>query len=164
MIQAPGLPNSLYLIEKKCVDMPSWRNVLAPSVSQLIKNEKSEWDLKGATTLSIMTLSIIIVSKVSQWDKVVARSADFYSQNIINLKCTLALYLYSNGKKGKRANSKRDRERVCKCGSVAEGRNLASVIKLTVGKNPVTSFWDKQERITIFWETILMEKWDKKDT
>ncbi len=31
-------------------------------------------------------------------------------------------------------------------------------------KNPVTSFWDKLERITIFWETILMEKWDRKDT
>jgi hypothetical protein len=55
-----------------------------------------------------------------------------------------------NGKKGKQVNSERDRERVCKCGSVAERRNLASVIKLTVGKNPVTSFWDKPERITIF--------------
>ena len=82
------------------------------------------------------------------------------------MKCTLALYLYSNGKKGKQANSKRDRERerVCEWGSIAERRNLASVIKLTVVKNPVTSFWDKPERITIFWETILMEKWDRKDT
>ncbi len=58
----------------------------------------------------------------------------------------------------------RQRKRVCKCGSVAERRILASVIKLTVGKNPVTSFWDQLERITIFWETILMEKWDIKDT
>jgi hypothetical protein len=89
------------------------------------------------------------------------RSADFYSQNNNNLKCTLALYLYSNGKKGKQANNERDRERVCECGSIAERRNLASVIKLTIGKNPVTSFWDKPERI---WETILMEKWDIKDT
>jgi hypothetical protein len=31
-------------------------------------------------------------------------------------------------------------------------------------KNPLTSFWDKLERITIFWETILMEEWDRKDT
>jgi hypothetical protein len=31
-------------------------------------------------------------------------------------------------------------------------------------KNPLTSFWDKLERIIIFWETILMEKWDRKDT
>jgi hypothetical protein len=39
------------------------------------------------------------------------RSADVYCQNINNLKCTLALFLYSNGKKGKPANSERDRER-----------------------------------------------------
>jgi hypothetical protein len=68
----------------------------------------------------------------------VVRSADFYSQNVNNLKCTLALYLYSNGKKGKQANSERDRER--ECGSVAERRNLASVIKLTVGKKPSDQF------------------------
>ena len=58
----------------------------------------------------------------------------------------------------------RQRERVCECGSVAERRILASVIKLTIGKNPATSFWDKLEMITIFWETILMGKWDRKDT
>jgi hypothetical protein len=58
----------------------------------------------------------------------------------------------------------RQRKRVYECGSIAERRVLASVIKLTFGKNPVTSFWDKLERITIFWETILMEKWDRKDT
>ncbi len=43
----------------------------------------------------------------------VFRSADIYCQNINNLKCTLALFLYANGKKGKQANSERDRERVC---------------------------------------------------
>jgi hypothetical protein len=58
----------------------------------------------------------------------------------------------------------RQRKRVCECGSIAERQILASVKKLTVGKNPVNSFWDKLERITIFWETILMEKWDRKDT
>jgi hypothetical protein len=31
-------------------------------------------------------------------------------------------------------------------------------------ENPLTSFWEKLERFTIFWETILMEKWDRKDT
>jgi hypothetical protein len=66
------------------------------------------------------------------------------------------------GETGKQQN--RQIERVCECGSVAERRNLASVIKLTVGKNPVTSFWDKPERITIFWETIVMEKGDRKGT
>jgi hypothetical protein len=65
------------------------------------------------------------------------------------------------GETGKQ--QERQRERVCEWGSVAERRNLASVIKLTVGKNPVTNFWDKPERITIFWETILMEKWDRKE-
>jgi hypothetical protein len=60
------------------------------------------------------------------------------------------------GKIGKQRERQRKRE--CECGI------LASVIKLTVGKNPLTSFWDNLERITIFWETILMEKWDRKDT
>jgi hypothetical protein len=31
-------------------------------------------------------------------------------------------------------------------------------------KNPLTSFWDKLGRINFFWETILMEEWDRKDT
>jgi hypothetical protein len=66
--------------------------------------------------------------------------------------------------KRKEGETGKQRERVRECGSVAERRNLVSVIKLTVVKNPVTSFWDKPERITIFWETILMEKWDRKDT
>ncbi len=66
------------------------------------------------------------------------------------------------GETGKQ--QERQRKRVCECGSIAERRNLASVIKLTVGKNPVTSFWDKPGRITNFWETILMGKIDRKDT
>ncbi len=69
-----------------------------------------------------------------------------------------------NGQTARETERQRERERVCECGSIAERRNLATVIKLTIGKNPVTSFWDKPERITIFWETILMEKWDRKDT
>jgi len=39
------------------------------------------------------------------------RSADVYCQNINNPKCTLALFLYANGKKGKQAKSERDIER-----------------------------------------------------
>jgi hypothetical protein len=66
------------------------------------------------------------------------------------------------GETGKQGE--RQRKRVCECGNIAERRILASVIKLTVGKNPLTSFWEKLERTTIFWETILMEKWDRKDT
>jgi hypothetical protein len=77
---------------------------------------------------------------------------------------TRAIFIleWKEGETGKQRERQRKRE--CECGSVAERRNLASVIKLTVGKNPVNSFWDKPEQITIFWETILMEKWDRKDT
>jgi hypothetical protein len=75
---------------------------------------------------------------------------------------TIFILERKEGETGKQ--QERQRNRVCECGSVAERRNLASVIKLTVGKNPVTSFGDKPGRITIFWETILMEKWDRKYT
>ena len=75
---------------------------------------------------------------------------------------TIFILEQKEGETGKQRE--RQRKRVCECGSVVERRILGSVIKLTVGKNPVTSFWDKLERITIFWETILMEKWDRKDT
>ena len=75
---------------------------------------------------------------------------------------TIFILEQKEGETGKQRE--RQRKRVCECGSIAERRILTSVIKLTVGKNPVTSFWDKLERITIFWEIILMEKWDRKDT
>jgi hypothetical protein len=83
------------------------------------------------------------------------RCADVYCQNINNLKCTLALFLYANGKKGKQANSERHRER--------ENASVGALQKDGCWKNPLTSFWDKLERITIFWETILMGEWDRKD-
>jgi hypothetical protein len=41
-------------------------------------------------------------------------------------------------------------------------RDLGVRHKTGCWKNPLTSFWDKLERIAIFWETILMEKWDRK--
>jgi hypothetical protein len=62
------------------------------------------------------------------------------------------------GETGKQRERDRERE-----WEHCERRILASFIKLTIGKNPLTSFWDKLERITIFWETILMEMWDRKD-
>jgi hypothetical protein len=64
--------------------------------------------------------------------QLVFRSADIYCQKLNNLKCTLALFLYANRKKGKQANGKRDRERDCV--SIAERWMLASVIKLAAGK------------------------------
>ncbi len=45
--------------------------------------------------------------------QVAFRSTDVYCQKLKNLKCTLALLLYANGKKGKQASSQRDREREC---------------------------------------------------
>ncbi len=76
--------------------------------------------------------------------------------------CIIFILKWKEGETGKQ--QARQRKRECMCGSIAERRILASVIKLTIGKNLLTSFWDKLERITIFWETILMEKWDRKDT
>ncbi len=66
--------------------------------------------------------------------QLVFRSADIYCQKLNNLKCTLALFLYANGKKGKQANSERDRERECASVNIAERWALASVIKMAVGK------------------------------
>jgi hypothetical protein len=54
---------------------------------------------------------------------------------------TIFILKQKEGETGKQRE--RQRKRMCECGSVAERRNLASVIMLTVGKNPVTSFWDK---------------------
>jgi hypothetical protein len=45
--------------------------------------------------------------------QLVFRSTDIYYQKLNNQKCTLTLFLYANRKKGKQANSKRDREREC---------------------------------------------------
>ncbi len=45
--------------------------------------------------------------------QLVFRSADVYYQKLNNRKCTLALFLCANGKKGKQANNERDREREC---------------------------------------------------
>ncbi len=66
--------------------------------------------------------------------QLVFMSADVYCQKLNNLKCTLALFLYAKGKKGKQANSKRDRERECASVNIEERWALASVIKLAVGK------------------------------
>ncbi len=77
---------------------------------------------------------------------------------------TCAIFILEQKEEEIGKQRERQRKRVCECGSIAERRILASVIKLTVGKNPLTSFWDKLGRITIFWETILMEKCDRKDT
>ncbi len=77
---------------------------------------------------------------------------------------TRAIFILERKEGGTGKQRERQRKRVCECESIVERRILVSVIKLTIGKNPLTSFWDKLEGITIFWKTILMEKWDRKDT
>jgi hypothetical protein len=80
----------------------------------------------------------------------VFRSAYIYCQNINNLKCTLALFLYANGKKGKQANSERDKERERVCVRESERcrkDGLGVRHKTSRWKNPVKSFWDKLGRI-----------------
>ena len=61
-------------------------------------------------------------------------SADVYCQNLNNRSYAETSYLYSNGKKGKRARCQRDRESVC----VRDGEwlkiELASVVKTAVGE------------------------------
>ncbi len=91
------------------------------------------------------------------------RFADVYCQNLNNLKCTLALFLYANGKKGKKASSETEKESVRDCEHC--GNTYVGVRHKTgCWKNPPTSFWDKLGRMNFFWETILMEEWDRKDT
>jgi hypothetical protein len=67
------------------------------------------------------------------------RSTDVYGQNINNLKCTLALFLYANGKKGKQANSERDRESVRVCERCRK-TNIGVRHKTDRWKNPLASF------------------------
>ncbi len=85
------------------------------------------------------------------------RSADVYCQNLNNPKGTLALFLYANGKKGKQANSERERERVRVCERCRK-TDIGVRHKTGHWKNPLTSFGDKLRRINFFWETILMEE------
>ncbi len=65
----------------------------------------------------------------------VVRSADFYFSNVNNLKGTLALYLYWNGKKGKQANNERDRER--------ESASVGALQKNELGVRHKTNRWEK---------------------
>jgi hypothetical protein len=76
-----------------------------------------------------------IVLKVSKWDSLVVQSADFYFSNINNLKCTLALYLYWNGKKGKQANNERYRER--------ESASVGALRKNELGVRHKANRWEK---------------------
>jgi hypothetical protein len=61
-------------------------------------------------------------------------SADVYCQINNNQKHGGSSYLYSNGKKGKRASCRRDRERECVRDREWLKIELASVVKMAVGE------------------------------
>jgi hypothetical protein len=56
---------------------------------------------------------------------------------------TRAIFILERKEGATGKQRERQRKRMCECGSIAERKNSVSVIKLSVGKNPVTSFWDK---------------------
>ncbi len=97
--------------------------------------------------------------QVPKWDNKFW-TADVYCQNVNNQLQGELSYLYSNGKKGKRARCQRDRERECVC----ERRRVA--------ENRVSVHWENSHRrstdhfgiILGSWETILIKDKDYKDT
>ncbi len=62
------------------------------------------------------------------------RSADVYCQITCNFYVHNNVILYSNGKKGKRASTQRDRERECVRDGESLKMELASVLKTVVGR------------------------------
>ncbi len=66
--------------------------------------------------------------------QLVFRSADVYCQNLNNNFYAVSIVLYSNGRKGKRANCRRDRERACARDGEWLKTELASVVKTAVRK------------------------------
>jgi hypothetical protein len=61
---------------------------------------------------------------------------------------------WKEGETGKQANSERDRERARASVEALRKMDIGVCHKTGHWKNPLTSFWDKLERITIFWETF----------
>jgi hypothetical protein len=61
-------------------------------------------------------------------------SADVYCQITNNHFYATQAFLYSNGKKGKRASCQRDRARVCARDGEWLKMELASIVKMVVGR------------------------------
>ncbi len=61
-------------------------------------------------------------------------SSDVYCQKLNNYFYATMSYFYSNGKKGKRASCRRDRERECARGREWLKMELAPVVKTAVGR------------------------------
>ena len=65
--------------------------------------------------------------------QLVFKSADVYCQIVNELYLRNFIILYQNGKKGKRANARRDRERECVRDGESLKMELASVLKTAIG-------------------------------
>jgi hypothetical protein len=89
-------------------------------------------------------------------------SADVYCQITNNDFYATSTFLYSNGKKGKRASCQRDRERVCARDGEWLKMELASVIKMAIGRriNYFGITENSKVGITFSCKTILMVKKD----
>ncbi len=61
-------------------------------------------------------------------------SAGIYCQNVNNQQHGQSSYLYQNGKKGKQASYRRDRESVCVRDGESQKMEVASVVKMAVGE------------------------------
>jgi hypothetical protein len=84
---------------------------------------------------------------------------------ILIMQNAQSCYFYTQterrGNKQTARETEKERVRVCEhCRKM----DVCVRHKTSRWKNPLTSFWDKLARITFFWETILMEEWDRKDT
>ena len=66
--------------------------------------------------------------------QLVCMSADIYCQITNNHFYATQAFLYSNGKKGKRASCRRDRESVCARDGEWLKMELVSVVKMAVGR------------------------------
>ncbi len=94
--------------------------------------------------------------------QLVCMSADVYCQITNNFYLRNNIILYLNGKKGKRASCRRDRERVCERQRVAE--NGVGIHCKTAVWRRINYFGISREpnvRIAISWETILVRKGDQ---
>jgi hypothetical protein len=61
-------------------------------------------------------------------------STNIYCQITNNHFYTTVSYLYSKGKKGKKASCRRDRERVCARDGEQLKTELASIVKMAIGR------------------------------
>ncbi len=82
----------------------------------------------------VYTQEVMYCKQGTEMRQIVCMSADVYCQITNNHFYATPTFLYSNGKKGKRASCWRDRERVCAKDGAWLKTELASIIKMAVGR------------------------------